>query len=520
MILRGAPKDCRHRLRGARLALASLSLLIAGCTNSALELTSPSPQSPAVSVGGSAASAKIGGPDFAVASDPNVPDLLARPGINRQHSYSLPELIDLAQMNNPVTRAGWIRARQAAIALGAVEATYLPVLSAKVLAGHESTSRPVSGLHAGPVNVPAGTLTAEGAQVIPALTLEWLLFDFGARDAARGAAEELAFASNISFNGMHQKLIHDVAVAYYALAATRAQTAIADNTVANAQVVLDEAQARSDQGLSTVVEVAHARQLVAQAKFDRTQSNGAARSAYQALLSAMGISPTTKIKVTSPRGRRLPRSMPDDIDQLLEASLKRRPDIQAAFARVRAKKQGVAAAKAAFMPKIAVIGSVSQNIGQIGVSDSRFGTNSTLNIDQPNASIMLGVSVPLFDGGLRDARLGAARADVEAARQELAELQNAAASEIVLSYEMLQASLASHAAASELVQAAEVTHDAALGRFRSGLITVADIGVTQTGLLKARLAKTQAYSSSLIAAANLALATGLMTNRLSPQRFD
>src|SRR6202012_1491339 len=44
--------------------------------------------------------------------------------------YTLPELIDLAQRNNPETRVAWERARMAAAGIGLSESRYYPYLAA------------------------------------------------------------------------------------------------------------------------------------------------------------------------------------------------------------------------------------------------------------------------------------------------------------------------------------------------------------------------------------------------------
>jgi hypothetical protein len=51
--------------------------------------------------------------------------------------------------------------------------------------------------------------------VIPAIGLQWLLFDFGQRSALVKAAQENTYAINASFNGTHQKIIFNVTRAYY-----------------------------------------------------------------------------------------------------------------------------------------------------------------------------------------------------------------------------------------------------------------------------------------------------------------
>ena len=489
---------------------------IAGALGLALVLVACSPSSIGLAPAGPAVSYQGNSSDFAVAADPSMPIAIATPQIDPNHSYSLPELINIAQLNNPVTRASWQRAREAAIAVGAVEATYLPILSADVLAGYAQTSHTAPGVDGVIIDVPPGTITTSGAQITPSLTVKWLLFDFGGREAAQQGAQQLSFAANVTFNATHQKLIFDVSNAFFQLTAARSQSAIDREALANAKVVVAAAEARMAQGVATTMEVATAKQQVAQAEFDLTQASGRERATYQRLLESMGVSPTLNIKVQNISGRPLPRAVPADLDALIVASLQRRPDVQAAFARVKANQSGIAAARAEFMPKVAMTGSLNQNIGTYSVDDSRIPGSASLGVNQPNAALMVGLSMPLFDGGLRDARMEAAVAQAAASEQEFAQLQSLAAREIVVAYDVLRTSLSGYAAATALVNAAQTNYDAALDYYKNGLGTLADISVAQTGLLKAQYARAQVLSDSFSAAATMAFATGQLTNASIP----
>ncbi|WP_156458169.1 TolC family protein [Devosia epidermidihirudinis] len=502
--------------RNWMVLIAGLAMVgLAACSSSSMKLAPASATTPYKGVAGQAA-VNGGSADFGVATDPSMPIVIAAPKLDANHTYSLPELINIAQLSNPVTRAAWQRAREAAAASGAVEATYLPILTADVLAGYAVTSNTVPGIDIGPVTVPSGTVTTSGIQATPALAVKWLLFDFGARDAALASAQQLSFAANVTFNAAHQKLIFDVSNAFFQYSAARSQSRINRDALANSKVVLSASEARLKQGIATTMEVAQAKQQVAQAEFDLTQATGRERNTYHYLLEAMGISPTTTIKVQDVSGRALPRVVPTNLDTLIVASLQRRPDVQAAFARVKANKEGIAAARAEYMPKVAVTGTLNQNVGHYSIDDSRVGTVGSLNVNQPNAAVLVGLSLPLFDGGLRDARMEAAVAQAAASEQEFAQLQNLAAREIVVAYDVLRTSLSGHAAATELVNAAQTNYDAALDYYKNGLGTMADISIAQTGLLKAQYARAQARSDSLSAAATMAFATGQLTNASVP----
>ncbi len=495
----------------ARLAAPLLVLVLVACSSSALNLASKSATTPYRGTAGQAAT-DPGAADYGVTPDPNMPITIAAPKLDANHSYSLPELINIAQLSNPATKAAWQRAREAAAATGAVEASYLPILTADVLAGYAVTSNTGPGLDTPLVSVPSGTITTSGAQAVPSLAVKWLLFDFGGRDAALAGAQQLSFAANVGFNAAHQKLIYDVSSAFFQLSAARAQTRIDREALSNAKVVLEASEARLGQGVATTMEVAQAKQQVAQAEFDLTQASGRERSTYSILLGAMGISPTTSIKVQDLAGKSLPRQVPVNLDQLIVASLQRRPDVQASLAQMKASEQGIAAAQAEFLPKVALTGTLNRTFGRYSIDDSRFGSAATLDVNQPNAAVLVGVSVPIFDGGMREARMDAAVSAAAASQQDFARLQSAAAQEIVVAYDVLRTSLSANAAAAALVNAAQTNYEAALDYYKNGLGTLADISIAQTGLLKAQYAQAQVRSDAFVAAATLAFATGSLTS--------
>jgi len=493
------------------LGMTVLALALAACSTSAMKLAPANANTPYRGEAGGAA-ATPGNADFGVTPDPSMPITIAAPRLDANRTYDLPELINIAQLSNPATQAAWQRAREAAAAAGIAEAAYLPIISADVLAGYAVTSNTVPGINTALVSVPDGTITASGMQAVPAVAVKWLLFDFGARDAALATAQQLSFAANVGFNGTHQKLIYDVSNAYFQYSAARAQSRIDRAALDNARVVLEAAEARLTQGIATTMEVAQAKQQVAQAEFDLTGATGRERSNYSVLLGTMGIAPTITIKVQDIAGKPLPRQVPANLDQMIVTSLQRRPDVQAAFAQVKAAEQGIVAARAEFLPKIALTGTANGTFGSYSLSDTRFGTTTTLDVSQPNAAVLVGVTMPIFDGGMRDARMEAATAVANASQQDFARLQSTAAQEIVVAYDVLRTSLSANQAASELVNAARTNYEAALDYYKNGLGTLSDISVTQNGLLKAQYAQAQARSDAFVAAATLAFATGTLTN--------
>jgi len=174
--------------------------------------------------------------------------------LERDGPYTLPELIDIAESTNPVTRNAWNDARNAALAAGIAKSTFLPVVSAGVVQGWQKTHIDFGG------NV-SNQVTGEGD--VEVLSIQWLLFDFGKRAALVEVARQGSAISNIAFTAAHQQGIYNVSLAFYANAAARAHLATAMESLRNAEEVQAAAEDRYKRGIGTVVEVAQAKQATA-----------------------------------------------------------------------------------------------------------------------------------------------------------------------------------------------------------------------------------------------------------------
>ncbi|WP_428846858.1 TolC family protein, partial [Providencia rettgeri] len=100
-----------------------------------------------------------------------------------KEQYNLASLIDVAQKNNPETRIAWELAKKAATNVGMVESTYLPVITATALGGYQRGTLKL------PHNDLVDKIDVSNHVFIPAITFQWLLFDFGKRGALADAAK-------------------------------------------------------------------------------------------------------------------------------------------------------------------------------------------------------------------------------------------------------------------------------------------------------------------------------------------
>jgi outer membrane protein len=517
-------KPCAMHLLERAAAVLLCVAWLTGCANWAVDMAPDRPDqpwNPAVTATGEivpGGKSPIESPSgYVLPANAELAKLPQPLAVDRQRAYSLPELIDIAQMNNPLTRTAWNEARKVALAAGIAESAYLPRITAAAVGAYltsEGGSSASTSARGANVNI-NNNINSTALGTISVASLQWLLFDFGERAAIVDAARQASVASNVAFTAAHQQVIYDVSVAFYVHAAARARAATAAQSLKNAQAVEVAARDRSKNSIGTVVEVSQAAQATAQAKLAVVQSTGAAQDAYLTLISAMGISPLTRIRVADVSRRRLSPAMRGPVENVIAIALARRPDVLSAYALQKASLAKVRAAEAEFLPKVFLSGNRVYSSGNLNVTaiPSIGDQAATVNLSggsRTSSTVLLGATVPLYDAGVRAAMLGQAQADADNAETMLTRRRNEAVRQIVLSDNALRTSLSAYSASQALSSAAQTTFDAALAAYRNGIGSITDVTIAQTQLLQARNSSSDAYSTSLSAAASLALSTGAL----------
>src|SRR5277367_233383 len=309
----------------ALIVLVLVSFPLAGCANWALNMAPDrhdAPWVPATSPDGEIAAGEPGPPDQPTNGSyilPSNRNLAAIPppasDLERRRPYTLPKLIDIAQSNNPVTRNSWNDARNAALAAGIAESAFLPFVSAGIVQGWQTSHNEFPLLGSEVTN----DLKAKGN--IEVLNAQWLLFDFGERAALVDVAKQGSAISNIAFTAAHQQVIYNVSLAFYAHAAARARLASTAEALRDAEEVQAAAESKYKHGIGTVVEVAQTRQATAEARLERVQADGAAQNSYLALISAMGISPMTRLTIVDVSRRGLSPAMVVPVERIASEAL-------------------------------------------------------------------------------------------------------------------------------------------------------------------------------------------------------
>jgi outer membrane protein len=412
-------------------------------------------------------------------------------------TYDLISLIDLAQAANPQTRIAWEQARAQAARLGIADSDWYPTLVFLASGGYSRDEYPT----------PNGGLATYGPNVTPELSLQWTLLDFGRRKAKIDSAMQTLLQSNFQFNRTHQQVAYAVQKNYYAYDASCATVEAMLAALKSAQAVEEAAQARLDAGLATQPDLLLARQDRARAEFDLSSAQRTVSDTQSALAEAVGITPTTPLKIAPMSALPLPAELTNSVEHTMDQALANRPDLAAQLASLRAREADVGKAKAAYFPQIGLNGSVGQAYSHY---DADTGGNTTGPFDYNDTiyGINLTLSWDIFDGFLRRNKVREAEAQRSRAAAELSALQLQAMREVWKSYVDVKTALVQYEAAQALLMASQDAYDANTTKYQNGLGTLIDLLAAERELARARTTIVESRAELLDSAAALAFAVG------------
>jgi outer membrane protein len=408
-------------------------------------------------------------------------------------TYSLAELVDLAESHNPQTRFAWERARAQAAALGIARSELYPTLVAVALS--QTNRQQVL------INNKFDRQTIQDFAV--AVELDYTIFDFGARRGRINAAKAETLAANLAFNDVHRNIIFQVQRAYYQLLNASGQEDAARADLANAQAVQQAAEDRLDNGLATLPDVLEARSATAQAEYELQAVLGTEEIARGDLATSLGTSPMATIHVQALKDLTIPDSVGDTVEAAIDRALAQRPDLLQQVAQIRSANARIKEANAAFYPSLHVKAAPTE--------DAFFGIQQNLPwayAADLDGGIAFDLNWTIFDGGARRNNLARAKADEHAAEAQANAISDQIANEVWAAYSNLNTAFRQHQSAEALLEASSKSYDAALESYNYGLRNLLDVTAAQRTLAQARSADVLARTQVLTALVDVAFRTG------------
>ncbi|WP_348757774.1 TolC family protein [Candidatus Methylocalor cossyra] len=445
--------------------------------------------------------------DDPLAAYGNVPDTPGRAAVEAgwsdpcrklhraRRTWSLLDIVDQALCHNPRTRQAWANARFQAAQLGVAEAAYLPTIN---LTTSVSETQNTSGGNIATPVISSGLLQGRNqaqTRIMPSLTLNYLLFDFGGRAARRENARLVLEAAQWSHAAALQSVLLATIQAYYQLFAARSAVAAAEAAERSAEEALKAATFRYQVGAAALADKLQAQTAYAQARLNRQQAVGTAQVALGTLANAMGLAPSDDLEIEPP-----PLSTPDlaleqGVQALIEEAKALRPDLAAAEAQVKAAEANVQSVKAAGLPTLSMIGNYT------------YLESSVFNSVQ---SWVVGVqlNVPLFTGFANTYQIRGAEEQVAIQRANRDQLDQSVALDVWRAYFNLNTARDALRSSEDLLASATQNEQAALGRYKAGAGSILEVLTAQANLANARFQQVQAQFNWHIGKAQLAQAIG------------
>lgn len=319
----------------------------------------------------------------------------------------------------------------------------------------------------------------------------WLITDFGRVGAHEKAARVAIMAQVTGIKAVEHDILVAVDTAFWSAKASLDLVAVTQASLAAETRHRQEAERFVEAGTRAAIEVARAKTQEARARADVVAAQTQARQALVSLGQAMGLT-TTPAGVDGGWSQPLAEESQGP-DELFKAAWQVRAEVAAAEERVKAAEASLAAAEKGQLPTLS--------------ADAQLGVGA-VDFEDWAPSWQVGVTFtwPFYDGGNTSALVAAARADLEAARLVMRELEVEIASEIRSALEAVASGKAEIEAANAVREAAEVELRLAEERWKEGLGSGIELADAQTRLTLAAADRTRAELTLALARARLSRA--------------
>jgi outer membrane protein len=408
-------------------------------------------------------------------------------------AYTLGQLIDIAESNNPTTKEAWNHAKASAAAVGIAKSELYPTLFAFASGKNYNT----------PPLLYNAFVVQDIGLFATAVHLDYTLVDFGARRSEITATQAKLVAANLSFNDAHLQLIQQVSQAYYALLNASGLRAAAEVNFSDAEALDEAAQERRNNGLATLPDLLEAHAEKEKANYDLQSAIGAEKTAFGDLATAIAAQPTHSFKVQELDDLHIPDALDQSVEDAIASAYQQRPDLLAERAKVEAAHAEVAHTTSAYFPTLSFEGEGGW-VRAWGQQDPFPGTYAQTRTYEAGLSLKW----TIFDGLRRENRISQAKAEEAAAKNAVHEHEDQIADHVWASYEDAVTALEQRKAAAALLTASTESHSAAVESYKDGVRNLLDVLNAERDLARARALDVTARTRVLQSFTSLAFRTG------------
>ncbi|MFI5294596.1 MAG: TolC family protein [Thermodesulfovibrionales bacterium] len=414
--------------------------------------------------------------------------------IRKDELLTLQRCIEIAIIKHPTIVAAQNNVSANQSRVFEAKANYYPQIAAN--AGYNRI-KPITGIQ-GAVSTGISVSTLENPtksfdQFTGSLTLSQLIYDFGKTSSQVDVQKFLFDSSRADLETTVEQVLLNVKQAYYGLLQTKRNRAVADDTVKQFQLHLDQAKGFYEVGTHPKYDVTKAEVDLSNSKLNLIKAENNVKVAKVTLNNAMGVADapdyTTednlafqKYEITLP--------------QAIETAYKNRPDLQSTVAKRVSAERAVDLAKTGYYPVLT--GNAAYNR-----SDANFFPSG----EGWNAGVAL--TFPIFSGFLTKNQVEEAKANLGVARANEETLKQGIYLDVQQAYLNLIVAEESISNTELTVKQATENMEIANGRYSAGVGNPIEVADAEILLVNARTAYNQALYDYKVARASLEKAMGI-----------
>lgn len=403
-------------------------------------------------------------------------------------NLTLSQLVDIALTNNPTTQIAWQDARAAAAAWAQARGLYYPQISGSAEYFYARDGGSATG---------ADAFREQYGNV--GLSLNYLLLDFGGREAKIDAARLALVNANWNQNQAIQNVLNEVAVNFYNYIGSKALVVADETNLKEAETSLEASELRLEAGVGTLPDVLQARATLAQVQLDLVEDRGNVAIFKGNLATSVGWPSNTEFDVTDPVEELPVDALADNVNELIDIAMENRPDLAAVKASVMEAQAELREAKSEFFPEISATAEVLRFWVRPEGEASEFFTNYLVGLQ---------LQVPIFQGFTIINSVRQASAELESAKAALRLQEQIVIDEVWAAYYDFRTAVQSLEAANVLLESSIESYNASLERYQNGVGDIIELLTAQTTLAEARAEQVETTTDIFTSYADLINAMG------------
>lgn len=411
----------------------------------------------------------------------------------------LADAINLGLCRNPDLRGAWANAGISAAALGQARSAYLPTVGLDTDASrfYSRGGRSASG-----VSFSGGNTT-----VTPELTVSYLLYDFGGREATVESAKQQLLAAGWTYNSQMQNFVLQVIRAYTGLLTASESLGAAKASEAASQRAFDVAKGRLDVGAVTPADTALTETAFSESTLARQQAENNLKVAQGTFAALLRLPMTSEWAVKPIDPEQLDNPYQQDVDALLKKAIAERPDLAAARASEEQANAEISRTRALNYPSLSLAATTGHTDYTGGDATREAGT------------LGLRLTIPIFTGFSNSYQIESAKRSYEVASARRKSAEDQAMLDAWTAYHNFDTARQTYTTAQTLLKSAELSEQLSVGRYQAGTGTLTEALEAQAKLASARQQWVSARYNILVTRSDLARALGDIPQAPAPTQI-